>query len=91
MNFSQKKKAVALKYIPNQDQAPHLIGKGEGYLAEKIIEEAKNHQVLIHEDDALVQILYQLELNSEIPSELYSVIAEIFALVYQAEKMAKRG
>ncbi|WP_339064142.1 EscU/YscU/HrcU family type III secretion system export apparatus switch protein [Tepidibacillus marianensis] len=56
-----------------------------------MIEKAKEHHVTIHEDDVLAEILSQLELNQEIPHELYSMIAEIFALVYRAEKMAERG
>ncbi|MFV9509883.1 EscU/YscU/HrcU family type III secretion system export apparatus switch protein [Tepidibacillus sp. LV47] len=91
MKRPQKKKAVALNYDPNQNQAPRVVAKGEGYIAEKIIEKAKVHDVMIYEDKSLVQLLYQLELNSQIPPELYPIIAEVFALVYQGEKMAKRG
>jgi len=90
MNGSSKKKAVALKYEPEVNQAPQVIAKGQGIIAEQIIEKAKENRISIHEDQALVQILSQLELNKEIPPELYSIIAEIFALVYQAEQMAEK-
>lgn len=82
------KKAVALKYQPSAYEAPHVTAKGSGFVAEKIIEEADKHDVKIHEDQALIQLLYQIEIEEQIPAELYPIIAEIFALVYQAEQMA---
>ena len=85
----QQKKVVALDYDKEKDGAPRVVAKGEGMIAEKIIEKAEQNDITVHEDPALAQILYQLELNQEVPSELYPVIAEVFALVYQAEKMAK--
>ncbi|OEG00382.1 hypothetical protein BHF71_00290 [Vulcanibacillus modesticaldus] len=88
MKNNSLKKAVALNYVPSKDEAPQIIAKGSGYVAEKIIEQGKKHDVKIHEDQSLIQLLYQLELNQQIPSELYPIIAEIFAMVYQAERIA---
>jgi len=88
MKKKENKKAIALKYDKKNYSAPHVIAKGSGYIAEKIIDEAKQHDVNILEDKALVQLLYNLELNQQIPPHLYPIIAEVFAIVYRAEGVA---
>lgn len=88
MKNSYDKKAIALKYDPAKHQAPHVVAKGSGYIAEKIIDEAKNNDISIREDKALAQMLFQIELNQQIPPSLYPIIAEVFALVYKAEQSA---
>jgi flagellar biosynthesis protein len=79
---SPLKKAVALKYIPDQDRAPKVTAKGSGILAQKIIELAQKHGVPIKEDPALIQILAQLDFYQEIPPSIYVVVAEILAFIY---------
>ncbi len=59
-----------------------MTAKGSGYIAEKIIQLAKEHHVPIEEDPDLVQVLSQLELEQEIPPSVYKVVAEILAFVY---------
>lgn len=81
------KKAVALKYDPVKNNAPHVVAKGSGEVADKIVEKAAEHDVLVREDKALIQLLYQLEINEQIPPHLYPIIAEVFTLVYQAEQL----
>jgi flagellar biosynthesis protein len=76
------KEAVALRYLPDQDQAPKVTAKGSGILAQKIIELAKKHGVPIKEDPALVEVLAQLDFYQEIPPTVYVVVAEILAFVY---------
>lgn len=78
------KKAVALRYQPSRDQAPVVSAKGQGLLAQKIIAMAQEHGVPIKEDPDLVEILARLEVDQEIPAELYLVVAEILAFVYKA-------
>ncbi|HZG61108.1 MAG TPA: EscU/YscU/HrcU family type III secretion system export apparatus switch protein [Anoxybacillus sp.] len=92
MNEKQKvKQAIALTYRPDRDEAPIVTAKGKGYVAEKIIETAKEHQVPIQEDASLVEMLSKLEINETIPEELYQVVAEIFAFVYRVERrLAKK-
>ena len=82
-NKSHKKKAVALRYDQEKEAAPRVIGKGTGLLAEKLIELAKEHDIPIHEDADLIEILSRLDLHDEIPSSTYVVVAEILALVYR--------
>lgn len=78
------KKAVALRYQPARDQAPVVAAKGQGRLADKIIALAQEHGVPIKEDPDLVEILARLEVDQEIPPDLYLVVAEILAFVYKA-------
>ena len=76
-------KAVALKYDRKKHRAPRVIAKGRGNIAEKIIEIAKENKVPLYEDKNLVQILEALELETEIPPELYRAVAEVLAFVYR--------
>ena len=77
------KSAVALKYHTETDTAPKVTAKGEGLVAERIIELAKENEVPIKEDPDLVQILSQVDINKEIPPSVYKVVAELLAFVYK--------
>ena len=77
------KSAVALKYHTETNTAPKVIAKGEGLVAERIIELARENQVPIKEDPDLVQILSQVDINKEIPPSVYKVVAELLAFVYK--------
>ena len=83
MKFSPSRKAAALKYVQGKDAAPKVVAKGKGYIAEKIIEAAKVNGVPLHEDPNLAQMLDALDLNKEIPIELYRAVAEVLAFVYR--------
>lgn len=76
--------AAAIKYDDRKDAAPKVIAKGRGSIAEKIIELAKKNNVTITSDPALVQILSKLDIDEQIPEELYRAVAEILAFVYSA-------
>jgi flagellar biosynthesis protein len=75
-------KAVALKYDGKKDSAPRVIAKGRGDIAEKIIEIAGEHNVPLYEDKNLVQVLEALDLETEIPPELYRAVAEVLVFIY---------
>ncbi len=77
------KEAVALRYVPDRDQAPRVTAKGSGILAQKIIELAEKHGIPIKEDPALVEVLAQLDFYQEIPPGVYVVVAEILAFIYR--------
>lgn len=79
----EKQKAVALEYDEQNDEAPRVTAKGEGKLAEKIIELAEREDVPLYEDEDLVQLLYGLDLDEQIPPSLYEVVAEVFAFLYR--------
>ena len=76
-------KAVALKYDRNADAAPKVVAKGRGHLAEKIKQVAQESGVPIMADENLVQVLEALELDLEIPPELYRAVAEVLVFVYR--------
>jgi len=78
------KKAVALKYDKQKSDAPRVAAKGQGLIAEKIIELAKKHDIPIKDDPDLIEVLSSLEINEEIPSEIYVAVAELLAFVYSA-------
>jgi flagellar biosynthesis protein len=79
-------KAVALRYDKDKDHAPKVIAKGRGEIAEKILEIAKAYNLPLYEDKNLVQILEALELETEIPPELYRAVAEVLAFIYRLNK-----
>jgi len=80
------KKVIALRYDHVKEQAPKVIAKGSGLLADEILEAAKHHDIHVHEDKALVELLSKLEVHQQIPEELYEAVAEIFSFVYNIEK-----
>lgn len=77
------RQAVALRYEPAKDAAPHVAAKGRGLIAERIIALARDHAIPIREDRNLVQMLSALDLNKEIPPAVYKAVAEILAWVYR--------
>lgn len=76
-----EKQAVALKYDSEKDIAPVLIAKGSGYVAENILQKAAENNIPIVENSTVSEVLNTMELGSEIPPDLYQVVAEILAFV----------
>lgn len=72
--------AVALQY--DGKNAPKVTAKGEGALAERILQVAKDSDIPLHEDPILVQVLSQIDLDNEIPRNLYIAVAEVIAFAY---------
>jgi flagellar biosynthesis protein len=83
MNQEPQRQAVALRYETKKDAAPRLVAKGRGYLAEKILELARLYDIPIRQDKKLLQILSRLDLEEEIPTEVYKAVAEIRAFIYR--------
>src|SRR5207245_6196498 len=63
--------ACALRYDPDSEDAPRLLGKGTGYLAEKIKEIAKEEDIPVVRDISLAHALYEMELDTQVPEELF--------------------
>ncbi|MBN2983580.1 MULTISPECIES: EscU/YscU/HrcU family type III secretion system export apparatus switch protein [Cohnella] len=82
------KKAVALKYSPERAQAPIVVAKGQGAMAEEILRRAKEGGVPVQEDASLVEVLSKLDLEQEIPPELYRLVAEVLSFVYRTDRKA---
>ena len=78
--------AVAIKYDPGTSRAPVVLAKGEDYLAQKIKEAAKEHDIEIVENKPLARALYyNVDIGAEIPPELYQAVAEVLAFVYKVK------
>lgn len=83
--------AVALKYEQNTKSAPIVVAKGQDNIAIKIKEIAKENNVPIIENKPLARLIYsEVELDEEIPYEMYQTVAEILAIVYKLNKKNKK-
>lgn len=85
MSYKPSRRAVALEY--GRRKAPVMTAKGQGEVAELIVEEAKKQGIHIAEDPQLVALLGQLELNEEIPESLYVAVSVILSWVYWLKGM----
>ncbi|MDE6624858.1 MAG: EscU/YscU/HrcU family type III secretion system export apparatus switch protein [Lachnospiraceae bacterium] len=85
----KKKKAVALTYDPT-NQAPQVVASGQGVVAERIIEKAKEADVATYKDEGLTDTLLKLEVGDMIPPELYGVVAEILVYVDKMDKIKSK-
>ncbi len=83
-------KAVALRYDRKLDHSPRVVAKGEGFVAQKIKSIAKEHDIPIRRDDDLVELLAQIDIDREIPPELYAAVAEILSWIYRANEEMKK-
>lgn len=81
--------AVALKYDREKSDAPVVSAKGNGYVAQRILELAQEHGIEIKQDADLALLLSKLELDMPIPYEAYAAVAEILAYVYKANERMK--
>ncbi len=81
----KNKKAVAIKYNTSM-HAPKVVAKGSGYVAEKIVENAKENNVVVYEDKALVEELEKIDLGLNIPPHLYEVVAQVLIFVSNLDK-----
>ena len=76
--------AVALRYHPGQDDAPMVLAMGLDHLAQRIIDVAESHDIIVIENVALARALYaEAELNRPIPPDLYEAVAEIMVYLYK--------
>lgn len=73
--------AVAIRY-DTKDNAPRVVAKGYGNLAETIIRTAREHNLYVHESPELVGLLMQVDLDAHIPPQLYVAVAELLAWLY---------
>ena len=79
--------AVAIKYDPAERDAPYVIAKGEGYLAQKIKEIAKENNIQLYENKPVARMLYHnVEIGESVPPELYQAVAEVLAFVINLKK-----
>lgn len=73
--------AISLQY--EGDGAPIVTAKGTGYIAQQILDTAKQYNIPIKQDPNLVELLSQVELDHEIPQLLYEAVAQVLVFAYQ--------
>lgn len=83
----RRKKAAAIKYEADKDRAPRITAKGRGEIARRIVEVAHQNEVPVFEDQNLVEVLEALDMDTEIPAELYRAVAEVLVFVYRLNRV----
>ncbi|MCU0641693.1 MAG: EscU/YscU/HrcU family type III secretion system export apparatus switch protein [Candidatus Margulisbacteria bacterium] len=85
-----RKTAVAIRYDIDKDRAPLVIASGRGPVADEILRIADENKIPMYEDPELAKLLAKLELDAEIPAELYTLVAEVLFFVYKLDRMAEK-
>lgn len=89
MNSDEKnKRAVAIKYDKG-DVAPRVVAKGRGFVAQTIIDKGHEEEVAVYKDEKLVQELDSIDIGSNIPKELYEVVAQVLVFISDLDKIEK--
>ena len=78
-----RKKAAALRYNTEKENAPKVVAKGEGEVAKNIIKIAELNNLPIKKDEDLIELLSKVELDKEVPEALYRAVAEVFSFIYR--------
>ena len=84
---SRDQKAVALRYAHGSDNAPTLSAKGEGSVAEQILQVAFANGIKVRKDSDLAEILMAVDVDSEIPLEAFAAVAEILNYIYRINRV----
>jgi flagellar biosynthesis protein len=86
--LDNRNSAVALSYA-DKTRAPVVVAKGYGVVAESIMREARQNGLYVHASAGLVKLLMQVDLDRQIPPELYRAVAEVMAWIHQLEARAE--
>ena len=84
--MSERQRAVALRYLREEDEAPRVVAKGRGEVAARILELARRHGVPVRRDDDLAEVLLKLDVGASIPPELYQAVAEVLSYLYKVNR-----
>jgi flagellar biosynthesis protein len=82
---AELRQAVALRYDADAADAPEVVAKGQGLVAEAIVARAKEAGVYVHESPQLVQLLMAVDLDTQVPPALYTAVAELLAWLWRLE------
>lgn len=82
----ERKNAVAIRYDKKKDGAPKVVAKGAGIVADNILAAAHKHGVPVYQNRTLSAMLMAVDLDREIPPELYRAVAEVLAYVYRLDQ-----
>ncbi len=87
---ADRKSAIAVRYNLEKDKAPLILASGRGPIADEILRIADQNKIPLYEDPELAKLLGKIELDTEIPPELYVLVAEVLFFVYQLDRMAEK-
>lgn len=90
MEKNKIKKAAALSYDIDVDNAPKIVAKGSGSLANNIIKIAQDNEIPIKKDEDLVELLSALDIDKEIPETMYKAVSEIFSFIYDLTALERK-
>ena len=82
--LSERNSAIAISYA-NKERAPIVVAKGYGAVADAIVRRAQESGLYVHGSPELVKLLMHVDLDSQIPPQLYVAVAEILAWLYRLE------
>lgn len=85
-NANRKFQAAAISYDPAENDVPILSAFGEGHLAEKIVEVAKESGVPVVPEPGLTNMLSKLSVGDEIAPEMYDAVAKVLAFVSEVDR-----
>ena len=85
-NNKTKTSAISIQYKKDENSAPKVTAKGQGWVAEKIIAMAEKQNIPIKSDKDLITLLEKIDVGQEIPESLYKIVAELLAWVYNLNK-----
>lgn len=83
-NASEPPQTIAIALQEQGDSAPTVVASGRGFVAEKILELAFANDVRVREDSDLVQILSAVDVDSPIPTDAFTAVAEVLSYLYKA-------
>lgn len=86
-SLDDRQSAVALSY-DDKTRAPIVVAKGYGVVAESIMREARENGLYVHASGDLVKLLMQVDLDQQIPPQLYVAVAEVMAWLHGVEDAA---
>ena len=86
----ERKTAIALRYDVDRDKAPLILATGRGAVADEILRIAEDNKIPLYEDPEMAKLLAKLEMDTEIPAELYTLVAEVLFFVYKLDRMAEK-
>lgn len=89
MSATPRPVVVALRYAEEDDASPRVVAKGEGALAQRLLDLAREHGVPVRQDADLVQLLALCDLGEEIPAELYGAVAEMLLYLWRLNEEAR--
>ena len=87
-SLDARQSAVALSY-DDKTRAPIVVAKGYGVVAESIMREARQNGLYVHASAGLVKLLMQVDLDRQIPPQLYRAVAEVMAWIHELESRAE--